>query len=54
MSYLQLAVDALDTMNQMPDNAKMEEDLYRCYVLDNLRGGQEAFEQDQALIGEEL
>ena len=33
--------DALNTINQLPDTADMEEIMYRLYVLDKVRKGQE-------------
>ncbi len=33
--------DALNTINQLPDNADMEEIMYRLYVLDKVRKGQD-------------
>lgn len=46
--------DALDTINQIPDNADMEEIMYRLYVLDKIRKGQEAVAQGQTLTSEQL
>lgn len=46
--------DALDTINGVPENADMEEIMYRLYVLDKVRKGQEAIEQGQTLASEEL
>ena len=46
--------DALDTINQLPDNADMEEIMYRLYVLDRIRKGQEAVEQGRTLSSAEL
>lgn len=46
--------DALNTINQLPDNADMEEIMYRLYVLDKVRKGQEAVENGQTLTSEEL
>ena len=46
--------DALNTINQCPDNADLEEIMYRLYVLDKVRKGQEAVEQSQTLTSEEL
>lgn len=46
--------DALNTINQLPDNADMEEIMYRLYVLDKVRKGQEAVEQGQTLTSDEL
>lgn len=46
--------DALNTINQVPENADMEEIMYRLYVLDKVRKGQEAVERDDTLTSEEL
>ncbi len=46
--------DALHTINQLPDTADMEEIMYRLYVLDKIRKGQEAVEQNRTLTSEEL
>jgi predicted transcriptional regulator len=46
--------DALNSINQLPENANMEEIMYRLYVLDKVRKGQEAAEQGETLTSEEL
>ncbi|HEY7885299.1 hypothetical protein [Teredinibacter purpureus] len=46
--------DALNTINQVPENADMEEIMYRLYVLDKVRKGQEAVERGDTLTSEEL
>lgn len=46
--------DALNTINQIPENADMEEIMYRLYVLDKVRKGQEAVERGDTLTSEEL
>ena len=46
--------DALNTINQLPENADMEEIMYRLYVLDKVRKGREAVEQGETLTSEEL
>lgn len=33
--------DALNTINQLPDDTDMDEIMYRLYVLDKIRKGQE-------------
>ncbi|VAW91585.1 Prevent host death protein, Phd antitoxin [hydrothermal vent metagenome] len=33
--------DALNTIQQLPDNAETEEMIYRLYVLENIRRGQQ-------------
>ena len=46
--------DALNTIKQLPDNADMEEIMYRLYVLDKIRKGQKAIERGETLTSEEL
>jgi len=46
--------DALHTINQLPDNADMKEIMYRLYVLDKIRKGQEAVEEGKTLTSEQL
>ncbi|MFT5421374.1 MAG: putative transcriptional regulator [Candidatus Endobugula sp.] len=46
--------DALNSINQLPENADMEEIMYQLYVLDKARKGQEAVEQGQTLTNDEL
>ena len=46
--------DALNTINQLPDNTDMEEIMYRLYVLDKVRKGQAAVVNGQTLTSEEL
>ncbi len=46
--------EALNTINQLPENADMDEIMYRLYVLDKIRKGQEAVEQGQTVTSEEL
>ena len=46
--------DALNTINQLPDNANMEEIMYRLYVLDKVRKGQEDIEQGRVTDTEAL
>jgi predicted transcriptional regulator len=46
--------DALNSINQLPENADMEEIMYRLYVLDKVRKGQEAVEQGETITSEEL
>ena len=46
--------DALDTIMQVPDNADIEEIMYRLYVLDKVRKGQEAVERGDTLTSDEL
>lgn len=46
--------DALNTINQLPDSADMEEIMYRLYVLDKVRKGQEDVEQGRVIDAEAL
>lgn len=46
--------DALNTIKQLPENADMEEIMYRLYVLDKVRKGQEAVECGKTLTSDEL
>lgn len=46
--------DALNTINQLPETADMEEIMYRLYVLDKVRKGQKAIEQGETNTSEEL
>jgi predicted transcriptional regulator len=46
--------DALNTINQLPDTADMEEIMYRLYVLDKVRKGQEDVEQGRLIPAEDL
>lgn len=38
--------EALDAIQRLPDNADMEEIMYRLYVLENVRRGQQDAEQN--------
>ena len=46
--------EALKTIDQLPDDADMDEIMYRLYVLDKIRKGQEAVEQGKTLTSEQL
>ena len=46
--------DALDIITRLPDDTDMEEAMYRHYVLDKVRKGQEAVERGLTLTSEEL
>lgn len=46
--------DALNTINQLPDNADMEEIMCRLYVLDKVRKGQKDVAQDRVTDAETL
>ena len=46
--------EALNTIDKLPDDADMDEIMYRLYVLDKIRKGQEAIEQGKTITSEEL
>ena len=46
--------EALETIAKLPDDADMDEIMYRLYVLDKIRKGQEAVEQGRTISSEEL
>ena len=46
--------EALKAIDQLPDDADMDEIMYRLYVLDKIRKGQEAVERERTLTSEEL
>jgi hypothetical protein len=46
--------DALETIGKLPEDTDMDEIMYRLYVLDKIRKGQEAVEQSQTITSEEL
>lgn len=49
-----LKQDALETLQRMPDSADIEEIMYRLYVLENIRRGQQDAEQDKTTDAEQL
>lgn len=46
--------EALETISKLPEDTDMDEIMYRLYVLDKIRKGQEAVEQGQTVTSEEL
>ncbi len=46
--------EALDVIQRLPDNADIEEIMYRLYVLDKIRKGQEAVKEGKTITSEEL
>ncbi|MCP4285305.1 MAG: hypothetical protein GY792_12770 [Gammaproteobacteria bacterium] len=46
--------EALETIGKLPDDTDMDEIMYRLYVLDKIRKGQDAVEQGQTVTSEEL
>lgn len=51
---LEIKQEALKTINQLPDDTDMDEIMYRLYVLDKIRKGQETIVQGKTLTSEEL
>jgi len=46
--------EALDTIGQLPDDADMDEIMYRLYVLDKVRKGQQAVDQGRTISNGQL
>ena len=46
--------EALETIRKLPDDADTDEIMYRLYVLDKIRKGQEAVEQGRTVSSEAL
>lgn len=46
--------EALETIGKLPDDADMDEIMYRLYVLDKIRKGQEAADQGRTITSEAL
>ncbi len=44
--------EALETIGKLPDDADMDEIMYRLYVLDKIRKGQSAADQGQTITSE--
>jgi len=51
---LAIKQEALRTINDLPDDADIDEIMYRLYVLDKIRKGQQAVEQNNVLTADEL
>ena len=49
-----LKQDALETLQRLPDDADIEEIMYRLYVLENIRRGQQEAEQGKTTDAEQL
>lgn len=49
-----LKQDALETLQRLPDDADIEEIMYRLYVLENIRRGQHDAEQGKSTPAEQL
>jgi len=46
--------EALETIGKLPDDTDLDEIMYRLYVLDKIRKGREAVEQDRTITSEAL
>ena len=46
--------EALETISKLPEDADMDEIMYRLYVLDKIRKGQEAVEQGRTVSSRDL
>ena len=46
--------EALNTIGQLPEDVDMDEIMYRLYVVDKIRKGQQAVEDDQTTSHEDL
>lgn len=49
-----LKQDAIDLITQLPDDADVDEIMYRLYVLDKVRKGRDAVAQGRTVSHEEL
>ncbi len=46
--------EALNTIRQLPEDVDMDEIMYRLYVVDKIRKGQQAVEDNQTISHEEM
>ena len=46
--------EALDTIGRLPDDTDMDEIMYRLYVLDKIRKGQQAVAEGRTISSEQL
>ena len=49
-----LKQEALESLQRLPDNADIDEIMYRLYVLDKIRKGQEAVEHGHTINHEDV
>ena len=49
-----LKQEALESLQRLPDNADIDEIMYRLYILDKLRKSREAIESGQVINHEDL
>jgi predicted transcriptional regulator len=54
MNTQTLKQDALETLQRLPENADIEEIMYRLYVLENIRRGKNDAEQGNSTDAEQL
>ncbi len=54
MQVTSLKEEAINAIGQLPDSAGVEEMMYRLYVIDKVRKGQESAKQEPLLSVEEL
>ncbi len=54
MNMQTLKQDALEALQRLPENADIEEIMYRLYVLENIRSGQKDAEQGNTTNAEQL
>lgn len=54
ISMLAIKQEALRTINALPDDTDIEEIMYRLYIVNKIRKGQQAIEQKQVLSSDEL
>ena len=47
-------LEALNTIDQLPEDVDIDEIMYRLYVLDKIRKGQQAITQGETITSEEL
>ena len=46
--------EALNTIGQLPEDVDMDEIMYRLYVVDKIRKGQQAVEDNQTISHEDI
>ena len=51
---LAIKQEAIRTINELPDNADIEEIMYRLYIIAKIRKAQQAIEKKQVLSSDEL
>jgi len=54
MQYQTLKQEAMETLRHLPDDADIDEIMYRLYVVDKLRKSREAIKQGQIITHEDL